>query len=236
MAFAYVGRTRETSASRLAIKATLPARPVYAQRAMTDEDIVEAFRRGDDRATGALYQRYGRLVFAVCLRVLTNRSLAQDATQQTFVQAWRSAESFDPARHFGPWLATIAQRVSIDMLRHEHRRTHDSLNETSERHPGQTNSALISAGPNATQIEAVWKVREAIDALPDDDRRLMKLQHLEGIPHSEIAQLLGIPLGTVKSRSHRIHRQLAVTLHALADDETEHETGLAYKSDRKPTT
>ncbi len=203
--------------STFSVAATFSLRSVYAQQAMTDEDIVEAFRRGDDRATSALYERYGRLVFTVCLRVLGNRTLAEDATQQTFVQAWKNAHSFDASRQFGPWLATISQRVSIDILRHEQRRIHGSLDESNHRHPGQTDTALTTAGPDAAQIEAVWKVREAIDALPDDDRKLMRLQHLEGVPHSEIAKILGLPLGTVKSRSHRIHRQLAASLRGLND-------------------
>jgi RNA polymerase sigma factor (sigma-70 family) len=177
---------------------------------MTDEDIIDAFRSGDDRATAALYERYGRLVFTVCLRVLTDRSRAEDAVQQTFVQAWRSASSFDATRSFGPWLATIARRVSIDLLRREARHQNESL--------VHNEAALISLPPNAEQIEAVWKVREAIDALNSEDRQLIKMQHFDGAQHAEIAEHLGIPVGTVKSRAFRIHRDLARTLSALRND------------------
>lgn len=188
---------------------------VYDQRLMTDEDIVEAFCRGDDRATAALYERYGRLVFTVCLRVLGNRTQAEDATQQTFIQAWKGADTFDSSRQFGPWLATIARRVSIDAQRHEQRRPHDSIDERTDRRPDHTDPALIALPPNPEQIEIVWKVREALDGLAAQDRELVRLQHLEGVPQSEIAHRLGLPLGTVKSRSHRIHRQLAATLRGL---------------------
>ncbi len=179
----------------------------YDGTSMTDEDIIEAFRRGDERATAALYERYGRLVFTVCLRVLNDRSQAEDAVQQTFVQAWRSSSSFDATRSFGPWLATIARRVSIDVLRRESRHRSESL--------ASNEADLISLPPSAEQIEAVWKVRVAIDALSGDDQQLIKMQHFDGAQHAEIAERLGIPVGTVKSRAFRIHRELARALHPL---------------------
>ena len=77
------------------------------------------FRNGDPDAVRAVYTAYGRLVYAVAYAILRERGLCEEATQQTFLKAWRGAGSIDPARELGPWLATIARRVSIDIYRRE---------------------------------------------------------------------------------------------------------------------
>ena len=180
--------------------------------------IIERFCAGDPDAVGPVYHEYGRLVFAVALRVVHQRELAEEATQQTFLQAWRAASTFDPGRDLTPWLITIARRAAIDIQRREHRRSHVDLDDAA---PGD--SALVALPPSAEQIEAVWRVRAAIDDLPDADRDLVRMQHLEGLSHPEIAELLGIPVGTVKSRSFRAHRVLAARLRDLqgTPEETE---------------
>ena len=175
-----------------------------------DSDVREGFRRGDADAVRTVYVTYGRLVFTIANRLLGDRSLAEEATQQTFIQAWRSAAEFDASREFGPWLATIARRVAIDVHRREARRAHDSLDE-----PGR--APLVTLPPSAEQIYEVWQVREAIDDLPAADRELVRLQHLDGLTHGEIADRLGIPVGTVKSRTFRVHRTLAARLGHLRD-------------------
>jgi RNA polymerase sigma factor (sigma-70 family) len=173
-------------------------------------DTIERFRLGDADAVRAVYNEYGRLVFTVARRVLGDRSLAEEAAQQAFVQAWRAASSFDAGRELGPWLATIARRVAIDVHRREARRAHDSLDA-----PGQ--APLVTLPPSAEQVYEVWQVREAIDTLEPADRDLVRMQHLEGLTHSEIAQRLSVPIGTVKSRSFRVHRALAARLGHLRD-------------------
>ncbi len=203
------------------VRRTLRTRYLYDVATVTDEELIEAFRRGDDTATTVLYNRYGRLVFTVALRVLNNKALAEDATQQTFVQAWRAAASFDPNRSFAPWLATIARRVSIDILRMEQHRSHDSLDQRAESRRPLKDTALVSLPPNEEQIETVWRVRAAIDALASDDRELIKLYHLEGRSQSEVADAMNLPVGTIKSRSHRIHRVLATALASLRDEHSD---------------
>ena len=96
---------------------------------MVSPDDVVRFRAGDPDAVRVVYREYGRLVFAVAYRALGSRELAEDATQQTFVKAWRSAASFDPSRELGPWLATIARRTAIDVHRQEARRRAERLGE-----------------------------------------------------------------------------------------------------------
>ncbi len=179
-----------------------------------DTRLALALRAGDEHAVRELYARYGRLVHAVALRVLADPQRAEEATQQTFLQAWRRSETFEPGRDFAPWLATIARRTAIDIQRRERRRPAAPLDEAD---PGDP--ALVSSPPTAEQIEMVWSVRAAIDALGDDERLIVRMQHLEGWTHAQIAERLDLPLGTVKSRSHRAHRRLANLLGHLADDE-----------------
>ena len=171
------------------------------------QDTLDRFRAGDPDAVREVYREYGRMVFAVAQRVLGDRTLAEEAAQQAFVQAWRGAGSFDPSRELGPWLATITRRVAIDVHRREARRASSSLDEVPP-----ADAAVVSLPPSAEAIQETWEVRQAIDDLPPDEREVVRLQHLEGYTQSEVAERLGLPLGTIKSRSHRAHRRLAAQL------------------------
>ena len=178
-----------------------------------EAETIERFRAGDPDAVRAVYREYGRLVYSVAHRALGNRELAEDAAQQTFVQAWRAARSFDPGRELGPWLATIARRVAIDIHRREQRREHDRIDDA-----GPTESALIAEPPDIERSFETWELRRALDDLPSDERELVELNHLQGLTHAEIAERLGVPLGTIKSRSFRAHRRLAARLGHLREN------------------
>ena len=177
-----------------------------------DAALVEAFRRGDDDAVRGLYRAYSRLVFSIAHRVLGDRSLAEEATQQTFLQAWRNASSFEVGRDPAPWLATIGRRVAIDIQRREARRPTTALDDAPADDPG-----LVADPPSAEQLWDTWQVREAIDALDDREREVVRMQHLDGYTHQEISERLGVALGTVKSRSYRAHRLLADRLRHLME-------------------
>jgi RNA polymerase sigma-70 factor (ECF subfamily) len=140
-------------------------------------------------------------VYAVAYKVLGDAGLAEDATQQTFLQAWRSSDRFDPTRDFEPWLATIARRVAIDVYRQSRRHREQSSIESVE-------AVLVTPPPSAERISDVWEVRRAVDALPTDEQQLVRLQHFAGLSHREIAERLDIRVGTVKSRTHRAHGRL----------------------------
>ncbi len=171
------------------------------------------FVTGDPDAVRELFQRYGALVYSVAYKVLGDNALAEDATQQAFVQAWRAAATFDPARAVGPWLAAIARRTAIDVYRTERRhRHHEDL---------EDGDGPSIPPPSADQLSEVWEVRKALDNLSDSDRDLIRLQHYGELTHAEIAERLDIPLGTVKSRSHRAHRKLAGLLGHLRSDPAE---------------
>jgi RNA polymerase sigma factor (sigma-70 family) len=175
--------------------------------------VLDAFRRGDEDAVRAMYRSYGRLVHSVAMRTLGRRELAEEATQQTFVQAWRASDRLDTGRDPGPWLATIARRAAIDIFRREQRRASESLESVAADDP-----AITTLPPELDRWDERWQVRQAIDQLPDDERDVVRLQHLGGLTHAEIAEQLGVPVGTVKSRSHRAHRRLAGALQHLRED------------------
>lgn len=181
--------------------------------AMPGVEVVEAFRRGDDEAVRLVYREYGRLVFTVALRVLGQRQLAEEATQQAFLQAWRAASTFDTNRPLGPWLATITRRVAIDIHRREARRATTDIDAVPPGH-----GSLVTLPPSVDAVHDAWAVRDAVSELPPDEHEVVRLQHLEGLSHAEIAEQLGVPVGTVKSRSFRAHRRLAARLGHLRGD------------------
>ena len=190
-----------------------PLPPTVApMNAVLDDTTVVAFRRGDEAAVRAVYRQYSGLVLAVAHRVLSDRGLAEEATQQTFLQAWRSASTFEDGREFAPWLVTIARRVAIDIQRREARRPASALDDAD---PGD--AALITLPPSAETAWEAGQVRLAIDSLPPDEREVVRLQHVQGCTHQQIADQLGIALGTVKSRSFRAHKSLATRLAHLRE-------------------
>jgi RNA polymerase sigma factor (sigma-70 family) len=168
------------------------------------------FRDGDADAVRIVYRSYGRLVHAVAYRVLGDAGLAEEATQQTFVKAWRAADSLDEDREMGPWLATIARRAAIDLHRGEARREATPIESAAPADP-----ALTTRPQSAEALHAIWEVRAAVGELPPDEQEVVRLQHFEGLTHEEIASRLQIPPGTVKSRSFRAHRRLTERLRSI---------------------
>ena len=181
-----------------------------------DVDQLAAFRRRESSGVRALYRKYGRLVYAVAYRVLGRHDLAEEAVQQTFVRAWQAADRIDVDRDPSAWLATIAKRTAIDIYRREARRPADALSDVPVH-----DRALVSLPPDVDALDAVWQVRRAIDALQPDEAIIVRLQYLGGMTQTEIADELGIALGTVKSRSHRAHKKLAARLGHLRSSEDE---------------
>jgi RNA polymerase sigma-70 factor (ECF subfamily) len=177
-------------------------RASVASVAIDDGGLAARFAAGDPDTIRVIYQSYGRLVHAAAYKVLGDATLADDATQQTFLQAWRAAGSYDPSRALGAWLASIARRAAIDVYRRERR--HRGVEPIDSSDP-----ALVTMPPSVEQLYDVWEVRRALAKLPDQDRELIRLQHYGELTHTEIASELELPLGTVKSRSFRAHKRLA---------------------------
>ncbi len=164
------------------------------------------FRDGDPEAVRAVYEQYHRPVFTVAFRALGDRGLAEEAVQQTFLQAWRASARFDPARDPAPWLYAIARRVAVDLYRRE------------RRHESDRDEPEVAVLPQTFEgTWEAWEVRSALDRIPADEREVLLATHFIGLTHDEAAERLGIPVGTVKSRSHRAHRRLADLLAHLKE-------------------
>jgi RNA polymerase sigma-70 factor (ECF subfamily) len=136
--------------------------------------------------------------------MLSDSSQIDDAVQQTFLQAWRALARFDANRPLSAWLYAICRRVCIDEYRKSSRAPR--LAGGDEEIDGVVN------GSSLEREWTVWEVRRAVDELPPDEREVVRLSDFEGWTLSEIAEKLGLPLGTVKSRSFRAHRRLARAL------------------------
>jgi RNA polymerase sigma-70 factor (ECF subfamily) len=185
-----------------------PLRPAPAGAG--EEALVRRFRAGQPEALAMVYQRYWRAVWTVALGVLGDRAMADDAVQETFVRAWQASSRFDPAKPFGPWLFTIARRSAIDLHRSEMRPTRGG-------HGPETD--VVVELPGLDLAWQRWEVGRALSALTEEEREVMQLAHYRGMTHSQIAARLALPIGTVKSRSHRAHRRLAVLLRHLLDEQ-----------------
>jgi RNA polymerase sigma-70 factor (ECF subfamily) len=171
-------------------------------------DVLVRFSKGDPDAAASLYEEYGGAVFTVALSILNDRELAADATQQTFVKAWKSARTYDPDRPFPPWIYAIARRASIDIWRTERSRERS------------TSSDDVDVAETPPGIEHAWQrfeVRTALNDLSEEEREVIRLTHYDGYTHSQAAEVLGVSIGTIKSRSHRAHRRLAELLAHLLD-------------------
>jgi RNA polymerase sigma-70 factor (ECF subfamily) len=164
---------------------------------LSDEALVALVARGDEDALAALYDRIGRIAFGLAVRVLRNEQLAEDAVQEGFLAVWRSAAAFRADRgKASTWVLTLVHRRAVDLVRREERRRADTLPEE---------AAAVGGDPEATD-EAAWlryereRVQSALKHLPDAQREAIELAYYGGFSQSELAERLGVPLGTIKSR------------------------------------
>jgi len=159
---------------------------------VSDAEIIARIYTGDEGAMAMLYDRYSPVVYAVALRVLSDRNTAEDILQDVFVQLWRNPQSFNASRgSLATWLAVIARNRAIDQLRRKHPEV--ELSET-----------LISVDPDlentAERKQAIEKVRAVLASMPTEQRSALEMAFFEGLTHVEIAGKTGQPLGTVKTR------------------------------------
>jgi len=172
------------------------------------ENLGERFAAGEPGALEAVFRAYGGPVNTVAMSILRDRELAAEAVQQTFVKAWRAAGSFDPRRELAPWLYSIARRTSLDVMRFEGSPTRSG-------HEPEVEGSVREVGFEPTW--EAWEIRRALESLPAEEREVIRLTHFLGHSHREVAELTGVAVGTVKSRSHRAHRRLAEMLAHLED-------------------
>lgn len=163
--------------------------------------MVDRIAAGDDAALGEVYDAYSPLVFGLALRVTRDRGVAEDVTQDVFVNLWKRPDRFDPSRGtLRALLAAMARNRAIDLVRS---RTASARREETEGRLAATSASATSPGDvaeAAIRAESSEAVRRALDALPDEQREAIGLAYFGGHTYREVAELLGIPEGTAKSR------------------------------------
>jgi RNA polymerase sigma-70 factor (ECF subfamily) len=164
---------------------------------LSDEALVALVARGDEDALAELYDRVGRIAYGLALRILRDERHAEDAVQEAFLQVWRSAATFRPERaKASTWVLTLVHRRAVDLVRREERRQTDPLADDA--------GATVEAAEQTD--EAAWlrfereRVQTALKQLPDLQREALELSYYGGFSQSELAERLGVPLGTIKSR------------------------------------
>jgi RNA polymerase sigma-70 factor, ECF subfamily len=203
-------KEQEKMGVTIAFPAAVPSGAAAEQRseaiesdAPTDADLLQRVAAGDSDAFEILYHRYVRSVFGLALRRLGDRMRAEDAVQETFAAVWRSARTYRPDRGPGsPWLYAVARNAIVDRAR--------GRNESPSEVP---DSASTEPTPEerAERSYVSWRVHRALSGLPPNEREVLELAYYGELSQSEVADFLGIPLGTVKTRTR-------AALHRLADE------------------
>ena len=165
-----------------------------------DAVLVADALRGRPEAFGTLVERYDRAVFHLALRTLRDREEARDVAQEAFFKAYRSLRTFRPDAKFSTWIFSIAYHACCDRLSRRKRYSNEEL-------PDRADPA---AGPEREAVahDEARRLRAAIDALPEKYRTVITLYHLQGRQYEEIAQVLQMPMGTVKTHLFRAKEQL----------------------------
>jgi RNA polymerase sigma-70 factor, ECF subfamily len=180
-------------------------------RTLADEEAMQLVGDGNPRAFELIYDRHGGAAFSLAYRMVGNRVAAEDIIQEAFLSIWRSRMRYDRARgSVRTWVLGIVHNRAIDALRRgaPQNRRQETLDGVEERHEA----------PERTDVEAARReearsVRTALETLPDDQRRTIELAYFGGFTHTQIAELLDQPIGTVKGRMRlgldKLRRQLA---------------------------
>jgi RNA polymerase sigma factor (sigma-70 family) len=163
---------------------------------LSDEALVALVARSDEGALAELYDRVGRVAYGLAFRVLRDDRLAEDAVQEAFLGVWRTAAGFRAERaKASTWILTLVHRRAVDLVRREQRRRAEPLDD-------ETRDAVTSGSAE----DAAWlgfereRVQGALQQLPDTQREAIELAYYGGYSQSELAERLGMPLGTIKSR------------------------------------
>jgi RNA polymerase sigma-70 factor (ECF subfamily) len=194
-------------------------RSVASQRAdeLTDEECMTRLGGPEvEAALSALYDRYARTVYGVGLKILGNRSLAEDLVQEVFLKVWRSADTFDSSRgSFSTWLYRVTRSCALDLYRKRASR----VRQAADGAPHIAAARDSSAGPQEVVDESwlSWRVSRALEALDEPHREVIELAYFGGLSQREVSERTGVPLGTVKTRTARAFRRLR---RELAVDDT----------------
>lgn len=192
-----------------------PEQAAASVRELADEDLVHVMRAGDAAAFEALYERHATAAFSLSFRITGSRPAAEDVVQEAFLSLWRSNARYDRSRgSVRTWILSVVHNRAIDALRrsapHDRRRASDEGIE--ERF----------AAPERTELEVARRaeadeVRDALGALPADQSKVIELAYFGGFSHSEIADMLDTPVGTVKGRMRLGLQKMRAQLGGLAE-------------------
>ncbi len=193
--------------------------------AETDEQLLARLRAGDRSVFGTLVKRYERELFGYLRRYVGDDDLADDVFQNTFIAVFRKIGQYEPGRAARPWLYAIATNQAIDALRRRTRRgdrAADARTAPDEEGEPRPLFELVPApgpdpGESADRAEQAGRVRAAVDRLPDLLRQVVVLAYFQGLKYKDIADALGIPVGTVKSRLHAATTKLTEDWTAAED-------------------
>jgi RNA polymerase sigma-70 factor, ECF subfamily len=167
----------------------------------TDEQIMEGVRAGDGRAIAALYDRYNALVYSLGLRMLNDREGAEELVQEVFLRAWRQAATYQPSLgRLSTWLLGIARNLAVDELRRRGARPQRAGGDSEEQMATLATPQSDDPAEQASVAARREEIRRALDALPPAQRQVIEMAYYGGLTQSEIAERLGDPLGTVKTR------------------------------------
>lgn len=181
-----------------------------------DEELIERIQRQDERALEMLYERYGRAAYSLALRMLRDPARAEEVVQEVFLKVWRRPSSYVAARGpFGTWLLSVTHHRAIDDLRS---RRHDTLPiDDVALGTSDLTDGTIDLADGAWLREQRLAVRRALALLPIPQRRALELAYYGGLTQREIADRLGEPLGTIKTRVRLALQKLRVGLDGLTD-------------------
>jgi RNA polymerase sigma-70 factor, ECF subfamily len=187
----------------------------------SDEELLDLFRQGTQEAFGAMVRRYEGELYGYLRRYLGDRDLADDVFQNTFLQLYTKIHQYETGRPVKPWLYAIATNQAIDALRRQNRhqtvRLHPEGDEAGDADTPQLLTLLESRGPSPLEQlqdeERKQTIRAGVEKLPDFLKQVVLLAYYQGLKYKEVASILDIPVGTVKSRLHtalcRLHEAWA---------------------------
>ena len=178
-----------------------------------DQELIERLRQRDPGAMAELYDRYGRMIYSLTLRVVRDHAAAEDLVQETFIRIWTRAQSIhEKTVTLGPWLLAVARNRAIDHFRSAGGRERKNVELEEIHHPrlySQVESDLLAS-------DKTRRVRAAMEKLAPNYRQVMELAYFEGLSQSEMAEKLGQPLGTIKTWVRAALRNLREELGVIA--------------------
>ena len=181
--------------------------------AASDTELIERLHRRDPQALAELYDRYGKLVYSIILRIVRDAAIAEDLVQETFLRVWNRVQGFDAGKgSIGPWLLAVARNRAIDYLRSASGRERNATEFEETDHP----ALYTEMEHDILTSDAARHVKAAMEKLSPNQRQVIELAYFEGLSQTEMAERLGQPLGTVKTWVRTALKNLRDELGALA--------------------